>query len=105
MQPNKYFAIAALFVFGLTNWIVLSRSFSRRWSVAREKSDVAQDRTSPRLLVVMSLCAVLTMMSMGWVRESARAYNGYLIYGVMKLTDERPTYEPANDRQVVTGER
>ena len=31
----------------------------------------------------MCLCAVLTMFSMGWVRESARAYNGYLIYGVM----------------------
>jgi len=31
---------------------------------------------------------------MGWVRISARAYNGYLIYGVMKLSDERATYEP-----------
>ena len=105
MQPNKYFAIAALFVFGLTNWVVLSRSFSRRWSVASERFDAPRDRTSPRLLVVMSLCAVLTMLSMGWVRESARAYNGYLIYGVMKLTDERPTYEPANDGQALTGER
>jgi hypothetical protein len=35
------------------------------------------------------------MFSMGWARESARAYNGYLIYGVMKLSDEQPTYRPA----------
>jgi hypothetical protein len=53
----------------------------------------------------MSFCAILTMLSMGWVRESARAYNGYLIYGVMKLTDERPTYEPAHKGLAVTGER
>jgi hypothetical protein len=59
----------------------------------------------PHLLVVMSFCAILTMLSMGWVRESARAYNGYLIYGVMKLTDEQPTYEPANKGLAVTGER
>jgi cytochrome bd ubiquinol oxidase subunit I len=104
MQPNKYFAIAGLFFFGLTNWIVLSRSFSRRWSVASERSDCPRDRTSPRLLVVMSLCAILTMLSMGWVRESARAYNGYLIYGVMKLTDERPTYDRPNESLAVTGE-
>jgi hypothetical protein len=32
---------------------------------------------------------------MGWVRESARAYNGYLIYGVMKLSDEQKTYGTA----------
>jgi hypothetical protein len=59
----------------------------------------------PRLLVVRSFCAILTMLSMGWVRESARAYNGYLIHGVMKLTDERPTYEPASKGLAVTGER
>jgi cytochrome d ubiquinol oxidase subunit I len=104
MQPNKYFAIAALVVFGLTNWIVLSRAFSRRWS-AHEGSDLPRDRTSPRLLIVMSFCAILTMLSMGWVRESARAYNGYLIYGVMKLTDERSAYEPADTGLAVTGER
>jgi hypothetical protein len=42
----------------------------------------------------MCLCAVLTMLSMGWVRESARAYNGYLISGVIKLSDEQRTYRP-----------
>ena len=52
----------------------------------------------------MSLCAILTMLSMGWVRESARAYNGYLIYGVMKLTDERPTYDRPNESLAITGE-
>jgi cytochrome bd ubiquinol oxidase subunit I len=30
---------------------------------------------------------------MGWVRETARAYNGYLIYGQMSFSDERSTYE------------
>jgi hypothetical protein len=94
MQPYKYFAISALVFFGLANWIVLSRSFSKRWSGWRRRNDVPQDRTGPGLILAMCLCAVLTMLAMGWVRESARAYNGYLIYGVMKLSDEQDTYRP-----------
>jgi hypothetical protein len=38
-------------------------------------------------------CAMVMMLSMGWVRETARAYNGYLIYGVMTFTDEHSAYE------------
>jgi cytochrome bd ubiquinol oxidase subunit I len=94
MQPYKYFAIAALVCFGLINWIVLSRSFSQRWSAWRDSTDVGLDRANPSLILAMCFCAVLTMISMGWVRESARAYNGYLIYGVIKLSDEEPTYRP-----------
>ena len=52
------------------------------------------DRANRSLILAMCFCAVLTMISMGWVRESARAYNGYLIYGVIKLSDEEPTYRP-----------
>jgi hypothetical protein len=39
---------------------------------------------------------MLMMLTMGWVRETARAWNGYLIYGVMKLTDETGLYQPEN---------
>jgi cytochrome d ubiquinol oxidase subunit I len=96
MQPYKYFALSALVIFGFTNWVFLSRSFSQRWSAWQDIANVPPDRRSPRLVLVMCLCAVLTMFSMGWVRESARAYNGYLIYGVMKLSDEEPTYRSAD---------
>jgi cytochrome bd ubiquinol oxidase subunit I len=95
MQPFKYLAISALVFFGLTNWIVLSRSFSTPWAAWRQSTDARADRTGPGLIFAMCLCAVLTMLSMGWVRESARAYNGYLIYGVMKLSDEQKTYGTA----------
>ena len=33
------------------------------------------------------------MLGMGWVRESARAVDGYLIYGYVSFADERQTYE------------
>ena len=36
---------------------------------------------------------MLMMLTMGWARETARAYNGYLIYGQVRLEDERSTYE------------
>ena len=52
-----------------------------------------RDRGSQKILMVIAGCAMLTMLSMGWVRETARAYNGYLVYGVMTLADERATYE------------
>jgi cytochrome bd-type quinol oxidase subunit 1 len=91
MQPNKYFAIAFLVIFGLLNWVYFLRSFAARfpWWKAAEGGP---DRWSPRFLIALSLCAVLMMVTMGWARESARAYNGYLIYGQMTLEDERSTY-------------
>lgn len=92
MQPNKYFAIAALVFFGLLNWILFLRSFAGpvSWTTAVMSG---QDRASQKILIVIAGCAMLTMLSMGWVRETARAYNGYLVYGVMTLSEERPTYE------------
>jgi hypothetical protein len=38
------------------------------------------------------------MLTMGWVRETARAWNGYLIYGVMSFDDEESHYLPPPDR-------
>ncbi len=93
MQPNKYFAIAALVFFGLLNWILFLRSFAGPASWWKTSRADGQDRASPKLLIGIAACAMLTMLSMGWVRETARAYNGYLIYGHMSFSDERSTYE------------
>lgn len=93
MQPNKYFAIAALVFFGLLNWILFLRSFvgpASWWTTATASG---QDRGSHKILIAIAGCAMLTMVSMGWVRETARAYNGYLVYGITTLEDERSTYE------------
>jgi hypothetical protein len=92
MQPNKYFAVAALVIFAFVNWILFLRSFGGRSSWWRTPTRV-WDRRNPALLMAVAGCAMLTMLSMGWVRETARAYNGYLIYGLMTLSDEQSTYE------------
>lgn len=93
MQPNKYFAIAALVFFGLLNWILFLRSFAGRSSWWCTSVACGQDRASQKLLIIVAGCAMLTMLTMGWVRETARAYNGYLIYGATSFSDERSTYE------------
>jgi cytochrome d ubiquinol oxidase subunit I len=93
MQPNKYFAIATLVFFGLLNWILFIRSFAGPVSWWTTGAMSGRDRGSQKILMVIAGCAMLTMLSMGWVRETARAYNGYLVYGVMTLADERATYE------------
>jgi cytochrome d ubiquinol oxidase subunit I len=93
MQPNKYLAIAALVSFGLLNWILFLRSFAGRASWWKTGGASGQDRASQKILIAIAGCAMLTMLSMGWVRETARAYNGYLVYGVTTLGDERSTYE------------
>ncbi|HEX2054898.1 MAG TPA: hypothetical protein VHF07_00300, partial [Nitrospiraceae bacterium] len=91
MQPNKYIAVALLVLFGLLNWIYFLRSFSGPvlWWRTRE---TAPDRTKPMLLITLSLCAMLMMLTMGWARETARAWNGYLIYGMMSFSDEADLY-------------
>ncbi len=93
MQPNKYFAMAFLVLFGLLNWAYFFRSFhlgTPWWEIESESNS---DRLSPKLLVALSLCAIVIMLTMGWVRETARAYNGYLIYGEISFEEERSTYE------------
>jgi cytochrome bd ubiquinol oxidase subunit I len=93
MQPNKYFAIAALVFFGLLNWILFLRSFTGPVSWWKTGVMSVQDRGNQKILIAVAVCAMLTMVTMGWVRETARAYNGYLIYGVTTLEDERATYD------------
>ena len=93
MQPNKYFAIAALVFFGLLNWILFLHSFAGPVSWWKTGVASGQNRASQKILLVIAGCAMLTMVSMGWVRETARAYNGYLVYGAMSFSDERSTYE------------
>lgn len=93
MQPNKYFAMAFLVLFGLLNWAYFFRSFQERLPWWEFNSESNSDRLSPKLLVALSLCAIVIMLTMGWVRETARAYNGYLIYGEISFDEERSTYE------------
>lgn len=92
MQPNKYFAMAFLVLFGLLNWVYFFWSFHERVPWWESKAESSQDRRSPKLLVSLSLCAMLIMLTMGWARETARAYNGYIIYGEISFEDERATY-------------
>jgi cytochrome d ubiquinol oxidase subunit I len=99
MQPNKYVAIAVLVLFGLLNWIYFLRSFSAPVPWWRTKERSAPDRTKPRLLIAISMCAMLMMLTMGWARETARAWNGYLIYGAMSLADEGALYQPAEEKR------
>ena len=93
MQPNKYFAIAFLVLFALLNWIYFFSSFREPFPWWRRETGGPADQRGPRFLIALSLCAMLMMLTMGWAREMARAYNGYLIYGQVRLEDERTTYE------------
>lgn len=93
MQPNKYFAIAFMVSFGLLNWAYFFRSFREHLPWWRNRTDGSRDKWSPRLLITLSFCAMLMMLTMGWARETARAFNGYLIYGQVRLEDERTTYD------------
>jgi cytochrome bd ubiquinol oxidase subunit I len=87
MQPNKYFAVAFLIMFGTVNLLYFVRSFRGDPGTIR-----SGDRAAPALLIVVAVCTALIMLAMGWARETARASNGYLIYGHFRLDDERPTY-------------
>ena len=98
MQPNKYMAIAMLVVFGLLNWIYFLRSFSASVPWWRTTERPATDRAKPTSLILLSMCAMLMMLTMGWARETARAWNGYLIYGAMSLADESALYQPEQRR-------
>lgn len=52
----------------------------------------APNKAAPICLLSLTVCAVMLMLTMGWVRETARAWNGYLIYGHIELSDEQETY-------------
>jgi len=99
MQPNKYFALSFLVLFGLLNWIYFARGFSGRLPWWQAHQELTSDRLNQKLLIALSGCAILMMLTMGWARETARAYNGYLIYGVMSFEDERRHYQPAAENR------
>jgi len=88
MQPNKYFAMAFLVFFGFANAIYFLRVLRRNdFTLAQN------DRSTPSILVALALCSALIIVVMGWTRETARAANGYLIYGHFALQDEHATYD------------
>ena len=47
-----------------------------------------KDRSTPSILIALALCSALIIVVMGWTRDTARAANGYLIYGHFALQDE-----------------
>jgi len=92
MQPYKYFALTTLVLFGFTNWLYFMWSgYGRGLKPSGETSP--QRRRASSFLIVMAGLMILMYGSMGWVRETARAWNGYLVYGHIEISDERPTYE------------
>ncbi|MGE0644463.1 MAG: cytochrome ubiquinol oxidase subunit I [Nitrospira sp.] len=95
MQPNKYVAIAALVFFGLLNWILFLRAFIDPGCRSTAEPVNGQDRASQRILIVIAGCTMVLMLTMGWVRETARAWNGYLVYGHIELSDEQAIYDSA----------
>jgi cytochrome d ubiquinol oxidase subunit I len=99
MQPNKYFAIAFLVMFGLANLVYFIRSFRPSPAAVPPR-----DRRTPALLIALAVCSALIMLAMGWSRETARASNGYLIYGHFRLDDERPTYGMETNRMTTEGD-
>lgn len=84
MQPHKYIALASFVVFGVVNWMLFLRWFPWRGS--------PPERAHSGLLVMLGLVTAALLLAMGWVRETARASDGYLIYDHMSFEDERPTY-------------
>jgi cytochrome d ubiquinol oxidase subunit I len=85
MQPYKYIALALLVVLGVGNWLVGVGGFSWR---AREAARLP----SPAIILTLAGLTMLLMLNMGWVRETARAANGYLIFEHFALADEGATY-------------
>lgn len=94
MQPYKYFALSGLVIFGIGHWIYSMRAFGR---MPPATASSIESGTPPKrmagLLMTLAGLTVIILLAMGWVRESARAVNGYLIYDVMRLEDEKSTYQ------------
>ncbi|GJL49004.1 MAG: hypothetical protein NPIRA01_02310 [Nitrospirales bacterium] len=92
MQPYKYYALAALVIFGLLNAIYAIRFCTTSFSEIVEHALRQRSRLLPSLLLTLASLTIVVFLAMGWVRESARAVNGYLIYGAITINDEQPTY-------------
>lgn len=95
MQPNKYIALALLILLGLFNLVYFIRAFPWRRIWEQDRWEGPAGRPAPYLLISLAVLSIMIYLSMGWVRETARASNGYLIYGMVRLEDERATYSPS----------
>ncbi len=88
MQPHKYLAGGVLVVFGLVNWI-----YFLRWFRHAPTTDGARgSAVSSALLIALAMLSIVIYLAMGWVRETGRAMDGYLVYGKIRLEEEAPTY-------------
>ncbi|GEM_PF-1227454 len=92
MQPNKYLSASVLVFLGLVSWIYYLSAFRGMGVREETAAPLRPDRTAPRLLITLAVLSILIYLVMGYSRETARATNGYLIYDMIRLTDERPTY-------------
>ena len=100
MQPFKYFALSGLVIFGVGHWIYSMHVFSRMSpATASSIESGTPRRRMAGLLMTLAGLTVIILLAMGWVRESARAVNGYLIYDVMRLEDEKSTYQASPSDQ------
>lgn len=96
MQPHKYIAIAVLLAVGLSSLIYFLIAFRGRIFTGLRKGEPKETgRAAPFLLISLAVLSILIYLTMGWIRETARASDGYLIYGMIRLEDERPTYGPS----------
>lgn len=92
MQPYKYFALSGLVIFAFGNWLYALRAFIGMPPVTVVAISSGTPRRMASMLMTLAGLTVIIFLAMGWVRESARAVNGYLIYGEMTLQDEQSTY-------------
>lgn len=99
MQPFKYFALSLLVIMGTGNWLYAVRAFAGWGKVPVTAATAALGRPMASAAMTLAGLTVVTLLAMGWVRESARAVNGYLIYDEMRLTDEQSTYEGSGTRE------
>lgn len=106
MQPYKYFALSGLVIFGFGNWLYALLAVGRRGNGSISGIRSRATRQMASLLISLAGLAMISMLAMGWVRESARAVNGYLIYDVMRLDDEQSTYQsqPSSDEGIFSKE-
>lgn len=82
MQPHKYIAMGTLIGLGILNYGFYLGAF-------RFKNVWGGGGAFPQLLLILlGTFTLLSMLNMGYARESARA--PYLIYGKMAIEDEHP---------------
>ena len=93
MQPNKYLAATSLVVMGAVSFIYYLASLRGMRTQEERTEPIRADRTAPKLLITLAFLSICIYLVMGYSRETARASNGYLIYGMIRLADERPTYQ------------